>query len=450
MNKRYVTLPSVMLTIMLAAGLLTTGFAVPLPPQAPPAVMPEQGDSPVTVDSARPVTSILNEKTAYLATVSPDGNYIAWGKQTGRGRNRVSQLCVFEFETAGKQCSDLSPKVFNGYPYQFQWSPDSLTIAFSENPMAMGSESDIWLFDRKAGTFTDLTDDGLVGNWSSMSASGEKPQLDFLPMWHPTDGQIYFWRVVPLGNMRFTIGVYRIAPDGGETELVRDLTTDFAAQAPLFDYEEFFLDGVSALSPDGNTLAVIMASFNDMGTTQTALWTIDLADDTVEPQQLADMSDFLAARPEWAQDYPPQAQGLSWTGDGAGIVVVSNNSVSTSMPFQVYQYVDVAGGAITPIVDFSGIAEMDDYMTPAPGSDLPWRAYSPWTGSLSPAGDKLLMINDLGGTVALFTAPLPPTGDLPVVSASTEDSPTSGVATASRGEGGKVLAYGLLLTITEE
>ena len=60
------------------------------------------------------------------------------------------------------------------------------------------------------------------------------------------------------------------------------------------------------------------------------------------------------------------------------------------------------------------------------------------------------MINDLGGTVALFTAPLPPTGDLPVVSASSDPSPMSGVATSSRGEGGKVLAYELLITITEE
>lgn len=445
MKQRYGMLTSFLLVIALFAAGFTASA-----PTAAAADLPQQAAGGVTVDSARPVTAVLDEKSAYLATVAPDGNYIAWGKQTGRGRNRVLQLCMFEFETAGKQCSDLSPKVFNGYPYQFQWSPDSRYIAFSENPMSSGSESDIWLFDREAGTFTDLTDDGLVGNWSSMVSDGEKPQLDFLPMWHPADGQIYFWRVVPLGNMRFTIGVYRIAPAGGEAELVRDLTADFAAQAPIFDYEELFLDGVSAISPDGSTLAVIMASFNDMGVTQTALWTIDLTDDSVDPQQLADMSDFLAARPEWAQDYPPQAQGLSWTGDGAGIVVVSNNSVSTSMPFQVYQYVDIASGAITPVVDFSGIAEMQDYADPAPGSDLPWRAYSPWTGSLSPSGDKLLMINDLGGTVALFTAQLPPTGDLPAVSATSDDSPTSGVATSSRGAGGKVVAYGLLLTITEE
>jgi hypothetical protein len=441
---------SVLFTLILCASILfTTGFAAPQKPVSPPAAAPAQEAPAVTVDTARPVTDIIGEKTAYLATVSPDGKYIAWGKQSGKRKDRVLQLCLFEFETAGKKCSDLSPDVFDGYPYQFQWSPDSRYIAFTENPVELASESDIWLFDSEGGSFTNLTDDGLVGMWSYLPDEGTNPQLDYLPMWHPGDGMIYFWRVVPLGNLRYTIGIYRIAPAGGEAELVRDLTVDFAAQVPLFDYEELFLDGISAISPDGNTVAALMTTVTEMGSTEQNLWTIDLADTAAKPQKLATPDDFRSGLPEWAQDFPPQAQGLFWTGDGAGIVAVVNTEVTTSMPFQVYYYVDTASGEITPVVDFSGLEDMDSYAEPAPGSDLPWRIYSPWTGSLSPAGDKLLMVNDLGGTVALFTAPLPPTGELPAVSASADESPMSGVATASRGEGGKVLAYGLLLTITE-
>jgi hypothetical protein len=82
--------------------------------------------------------------------------------------------------------------------------------------------------------------------------------------------------------------------------------------------------------------------------------------------------------------------------------------------------------------------------------ELPWRVYSPWAGSISPAGDKLLLVNDLGGVVGLFTASLPPTGELPVVSASADESPMSGATLSSRAEDGKVVVYGLLLTITEE
>jgi hypothetical protein len=431
-------LTALLLTLALMS-LLLTGFAAPA-----------QDDSPVTVDTAHPVAEIVGEKSAYLATVSPDGNFIVWGKQSGRGRDRVLQACLFEFATAGKQCSDLSPDVFDGYPYQFQWSPDSHYIAFSENPVEMASESDIWLFDAQEGVFTNLTDDGLVGVWSYLVADGEKVRLDYLPAWNPADGMIYFWRIVPLGNMRFTIGIYRIAPEGGDPELVRDLTAEFAAQIPLFQYDRFFLDGMSAIAPDGSALAVIMTNVNDVGAKEQTIWWIDLADATTEPYQLAATEDFLAAVPDWAQDYPPQAQGLSWTGDSSGLVFVANTALGATMPFQIYYYVDIASGAITPVVDFSPIEEMDGYSEPAPGSELPWRVYSPWTASLSPAGDKLLMVNDLGGTIALFTAPLPPTGDLPAVSASADTSPVMGSANSSRGEGGKVLAYGLLLTVTEE
>ena len=60
-------------------------------------------------------------------------------------------------------------------------------------------------------------------------------------------------------------------------------------------------------------------------------------------------------------------------------MVSVNTAVGASMPFQVYYYVDAASGEVTPVVDFSGIEEMEGYSEPAPGSELPWRVYSPWT-----------------------------------------------------------------------
>ena len=106
-----------LLLVLCLATLATAGFAAPQKPAALPATAPAQDSEPVTVDSARDVNAIVGEKTAYLATVSPDGKYIAYGKQSGKRKDRVLQLCLFEFETAAKKCSDLSPDVFNGYPY---------------------------------------------------------------------------------------------------------------------------------------------------------------------------------------------------------------------------------------------------------------------------------------------------------------------------------------------
>jgi hypothetical protein len=57
---------------------------------------------------------------------------------------------------------------------------------------------------------------------------------------------------------------------------------------------------------------------------------------------------------------------------------------------------------------FSGLPDPEAYFEPAPDSDIPFRYFSPWTGSLSPQGNKLLMLNDLGGVMGLLAAPLPP------------------------------------------
>jgi hypothetical protein len=101
------------------------------------------------------------------------------------------------------------------------------------------------------------------------------------------------------------------------------------------------------------------------------------------------------------------------------------------------------------VVDFSGLADLPAYTTLAPETGLPWRVYSPWTGSLSPKGDKILMVNDLGGSIGLFTAPLPPSGTLPPISVAAQQSLNGMTVRSSRSSDGKVLMYGLLLTVKE-
>ena len=159
--------------------------------------------SPVTVESARPVNDIVGEKDTPFAAVSPDGAYIAWYAETGRGRDKVSQICLFTFATAAKQCYELSDQ-FEGYPYQLQWSPDSKSIAFTENPITLGYYSHIWLFDVADGSSTNLTDNGVYGTWTPNTRS----QLNYLPMWNPADGQIYFWQATIGGGEPMTLGLY--------------------------------------------------------------------------------------------------------------------------------------------------------------------------------------------------------------------------------------------------
>jgi hypothetical protein len=182
---------------------------------------------------------------------------------------------------------------------------------------------------------------------------------------------------------------------------------------PIVDAERFYMDGVSALSPDGSVLAVVLRPMNTaMPTAEAEVWTVNLADVTVPPQMIAAMADLQIAVPAW-QNLPVRPLGLSWTATGDGFVVVAF-SADTHNPLHVFYYVDVADGSLTPVVDFSGAAERSAMFDNPQGSNLPLRYYSPWTGSLSPKGDQLLMFNSLGGLTGVLAAPLPPDGSLPV------------------------------------
>jgi hypothetical protein len=395
------------------------------------------------VESGRRVTDVVNESDVPFAAISPDGSFIAWFAQTGRRADRTGQICLFTFANADKTCHDMPTGAFRDWPYQLQWSPDSAMIAFTENPVQLGNDADIWVFTVADGSYQNLTDDGVTGSWRGQADA----LIDYLPAWNSADGSIVFWRVVPLGNLQFEIALYKVTP-GSEAELVRDLTADLGQQLPIFQQEAFYMDGFSAVSPDGTKLAALVTGFDQFGAQQPSLWQIDLADSAAAPAQLMTFADYQTAIPAWP-GIPAAPVGLSWTAGGS-IVTVGFSNMGNSTPFMVFYYVDPAAGTFTPVVDFSGIEDASAYFATAPDSNLPWRAYSPWSGSLSPAGDQLLMVNDLAGSMGLFTASLPPTGELPVVGTAADASIASTVTRSSRAVTGKMLIYGLLLTVGQE
>jgi hypothetical protein len=398
----------------------------------------------VSVASARRVTDVVNESDAPFAAISPDGAHIAWFNQTGRRRDRTGELCLFTFANANKICHPIATDLFRDWPYQLQWSPDSSMIAFTENPIQLGNDADIWLFTVADGTFQNLTDDGVTGSWRGAADA----LIDYLPAWNAADGSIVFWRVKALAFPSLEVGLYKITP-GGEAELVRDLTAAMPQQLPIFQQESFFMDGFSAVSPDGTKLAAIVSGFDQFGSMQPNLWVIDLADVEAAPVQVMSFADYQTVIPTWP-GIPATPVGLSWTADGAGVVSIAVSNMGNSTPFTVFFYSDLAAGSSTPVVDFSSVEDSSVYFAPAPGSELPWRAYSPWTGALSPSGAKLLMLNDLTGVMGLFTSPLPPTGELPGVATAVNQSISSQVTRSSRASNGLMLLYGLLMTVIEE
>ena len=396
------------------------------------------------------MTGILGQESSYLAGVSPDGTKMAWVQGSGKGKDRVGQMCLYTFESASKVCYNLSISLYNGFPSQIAWAPDSSAIVFSEDPVNLSYESDIWLFKVADGTFTDLTDDKQTGNWAALPKGSF--QIDYVPSWSAANNQIYFWRIIPTGNMTGTMGIFSIAPTGGTPKQIYDLSSGLGLQFPHYQNEKIFLDGFSVVSPDGKKLAAFISGYeNSMATTTSNnLYIFDLANPSVAPRKVLTDADLQKALPEWQaqQGYPAVPTGLSWKGDSAGLVVMAVSG-SSATPFSLFYYVDADTGKSTPVVDFSQLASSDAYFQPAP-SGIPWRYYSPWTASLSPKNDKLMMFTSLGNATGVLVANLPPDGKLPSVSATSQPVSNMQISNSSRAKDGKVVMYGYLLQTNQK
>jgi hypothetical protein len=401
----------------------------------------------VLVLTQRPIEEAIGEKDVAFPTLSPDGSTIAWIKSdSGLRSKEMTQLCFYSFDAAANNCVD-KPEEYDSYPAQLVWSPDSAYITFSENPIQLGNESDIWVFDVASGEFNDLTDDGQYGIWSSLEAGAYT--LDYLPMWNAADGLIYFWRSVPDGEGGATLDIYRVPPTGGEAELAVDLPDSVAIALPTWDFEYFYMDGPWAISPDGGKAAVIINTIidpEDASPDSDGLWLIDLNDPEAEPQHVATMDDFQVTMPAW-QETPGRAIALSWTADSQGFAILDQSN-DIQLQINTFLYVDAANGSMAPITDFSDIPTREDYFV-SEAPTLPPMFYSPWTATISPAGDKLLMWNDLTGVSGMLVSGLPPEGEEPEVVYASDYATSYIRSRVSTSEDGKVIMYGLLLTVEE-
>jgi hypothetical protein len=406
----------------------------------------------ITVESETYVGDIINNNNPSLVTLSTDGSMLTWPQAEGRLWNRQGELCTYAFDSAATSCTD-APSTYEGYPYAFFWSPNSASITFTEDPIQLGNESDIWLFDVASGEFNDLTNDNVEGSWVDVPTGTY--WLDYLPMWSPEGDYIYFWRSEPVQvPITFTLQLMRIAPTGGEPELVRDLSQDLAGELLYFSAEYWFMDGVSALSPDGTKVAMILADVENPNEEATnGVWIVDLEDTSAAPRQIADQTALQVGQPSWAaENFPLVPVGLSWKADSSSIVVMTYNQ-DQQVPLVVLYDINVASGEMTPLVDFSNVPDGDAYMN-QPVSEggvegVPMRFYSPWTASMSPNNELVLMYQDIANEAGLLVSTLPPSAGLPEVGYVSQVQDTGGDVRSSRGTDGKVLIYNILFVTTQ-
>jgi hypothetical protein len=229
---------------------------------------------------------------------------------------------------------------------------------------------------------------------------------------------------------------------------VRDLSKNTGQALIPFDSENWWLDGPSDLNPAGNAIAVLVSDAQDpYNSPLNGLWLVDLSSPDSTPKQLMTIQQFQSAAAPF-QNLPTVPVGLSWTGDGKGVIAAAFSN-DTHSPLLVFYYVDIDSGKATPIVDFSQVPDLETFYSQTDEAGLPMRYYSPWTAVMSPNRDNLLMYNDLGGVPGMLQAPVPPDGSKPAVIFKGENSSTGGGVRASSSVDGKVLIYGNLLTVQQ-
>jgi hypothetical protein len=399
--------------------------------------LPEALPTTLVISSTQPLDAVIADVDPTVAEISPDGALITW--MIPAQDRRAAQICVAGLSGNPRGCEAVPG--FRGLPYRLVWSPDSAWIAFGEDSGAQSLESDLWLMEVATGEVVNRTEDGLAGRVAEVAQAYD---LDYLPMWDPATGYLYFLRShIDAGEN--DLRLMRLDPDSPNAPEVAQFLNLVLGEAQVrFAWQRFYLQGPAAIAPDGSQLAIVMAAAGEMDVaTSQALWLIDLVDPTAAPQRLATALDWQTALPQWTSQ-PAQARGLQWTADGRGIVVAALSN-DLRLPLLLAYYVDVADGAVTPVLNFGGETQRSAFFRPAPSGAPPLRSYVPWTLALAPNANVLVLVTDLGGVVTLYGVPLPPTGMLPqpldqVV------SPGYEVLTRSSGaRDGTLLVYGLVV-----
>ena len=116
-------------------------------------------------------------------------------------------MCAAEMISAGepvclKPPQDM-PRGFDAdassYFYPLSWSPDATKIAVVGQPLVTSLDTDLWIMDVDASTWTNLTDDSYEGPLVKTADSGGPPagvSIEVQPAWSPDGTQIAVERTV--------------------------------------------------------------------------------------------------------------------------------------------------------------------------------------------------------------------------------------------------------------
>lgn len=381
-------------------------------------------------------------------TISPDASKLMWADGDG--------LCIFEIDTEAQTCVESENAPLSAM-VEFEWSPDSRYIAFHEDLFLRLVESDLWLFDVENQTFTNLTDDGLVGSALDAQNSTEVIPLDYMPFWRGSD--LHFVRSTGFNVEDTVTSIYRLPLAGGvenvgEPELVADLSSAMPIRFSLYDLQRSSLDGGLALSPDGRYIAFLSRPPSDPS--EHEVWLLDLESSNFE--RLATYPELTAyGLPEW-QEPEFFLSGVAWNGDGTHLVIATQDSNFGGLPSPVYT-IEIASGTISTLLDFTDMPdEVSFYTVERPHTGYTARYDTPVFAVTSPDGSYFIYFNfDESGNAGISALPLlpPVANDTPIRLYQVTDNelgprPMDTVSAGENEEFVRVLTNGYLFTLAKQ
>jgi hypothetical protein len=343
------------------------------------------------VVNAEPIHTLTDDQPQN-AVLAPDSSAIAWGDS--------QELCLYRFAEEETKCYAL-PENFTAFGrYSFlNWSPDSAYLAFNDSFFDYYYEPDIWVFEVATETFTNRTDDGITDG--VLSALEEGAIFDYIPVWNPVNGDMYFFRSTEVAGIdRLSLELYLMPLSRTEPKLVRDLTRDF----PIYSiYRQ------PVISPDGTKMALIVipARHDDP---HLGVWVLNLQNGDLD--QVATLDDLQQGLPDWLPEdalLPPDT--LTWAGND-GLVVLAANTVTRAPLAQNAYYIDLVAATVQPLLDFSALPDEEAFLAEDENGDTPLLRM-PRTGTVTPDGSTWVYVGSNPGVAIIYALPLPPDGSPP-------------------------------------
>jgi dipeptidyl aminopeptidase/acylaminoacyl peptidase len=375
----------------------------------------------------------------HQARLSPDGAMIAIP-------DPKQGMCLYRFATKGVTCTpwpDSDERKFRpGGSYStYSWSPDSQYIAFTESLFDFFLESDLWLYDVATGEFSNRTNDNVYSD--VLRSQEQKPPLDYLPMWNPANGDLYFFRSFRAQD-QITSELFLFPLKRETPKSVRDITEPALPTWSVFR--------PAAIAPDGNAVALI-ALASKRGDPKSGIWLLNLKDGRLD--QIATVDDFKNGLPAWAKEDNRSAlwpEAIAWANNGGLLIRAIDAQFATgSVGYNAF-YLDVAARKLTPLADFSDIPDRAALFKLDENDTSP-QMRMPRAAAAAPDGSAVLYIQmDISRRGAISMLPLPLDGSKPVQLATIDEFKVSQAATAppQMSADGKALLWGYLVQFSKQ